>query len=469
MPDVAVQDPLDPELFKLIMAGSGGQTVNLDAVRTNAQPQAPAPQSDAYKALQALGAQLGKAAPSSIKDNYDTILKLAPEAVAPSKEHLDAEYYTAQQEGNKKILEMLSQPLPPATHLQRDDVAPLSLPNAPVAQPNQINPVASLAAGIAGLFHPQAAGEFGAAALEGALRKTQQENQQKQAEFQNNIERLTAIHRDAIERADAKLRVDALNKQSDDTRSHEQMQRDMAKAKAAGEDITLGKEATATEAFAKQQDTAAQAKAKIGVLESQAQSEADLYDKGQERAMTGVVKVAGIDAAAEKETQTEKARKELAAQNKAADLSRQTQRDKDAMARTQANIASRQAIAKGSQALQARRIEVMRQNGMTGRSGKASMEHLDYQQRAAWSKAEQARQRLGQVEKSADSPSPMDSRSPDERQSAIIQAQQAYDAALSNFTQIGDAKRAHEQGSAPNMPPPGAHVRKYNPVTGKVE
>jgi len=63
------------------------------------------------------------------------------------------------------------------------NVTPLTLPGVPQRQRPQAEPVSALAAGILGLVSPQYAGDFGAAALHGAIQENERQNQAKQDQF----------------------------------------------------------------------------------------------------------------------------------------------------------------------------------------------------------------------------------------------------------------------------------------------
>lgn len=101
------------------------------------------------------------------------------------------------------------QAVPELQHAQ--NVNPLQLPEVPQYVQPTANPVASLGAGIAGLFAPRAAGAFGAAALQGAITANDKLNAAKKQQYQLEFQQSLVKHEDDVRAADAQARIDAQN------------------------------------------------------------------------------------------------------------------------------------------------------------------------------------------------------------------------------------------------------------------
>lgn len=101
------------------------------------------------------------------------------------------------------------QAAPELQHAQ--NVSPLQLPEVPQNVQPTANPIASLGAGIAGLFAPRSAGAFGAAALQGAITATDKLNAAKRQQYQFDLQQSLLKHEDDVRRADAQARIEAQN------------------------------------------------------------------------------------------------------------------------------------------------------------------------------------------------------------------------------------------------------------------
>jgi len=452
---------IDGDLLRLVAMGSGGgQTLNLDAIRQNAV--APPPMDDTSAALAKLN-EIIKSTQTTRPDTSEAQKKYADDLLAsmqgPSKEEQLARLAQARADA---LLNQTKVALAPPTRYGQPDIPGLTLPQAPQSQQAQVNPIAQAAAAIAGLFHPQAAGEFGAAALGGALKATQERNRLQQQQYQNEFERTVQQHRAAVEQADAKLRVNIANTDLQNRFTEEQNHQKMADAKTASEAAELGAVAkvnTDLEAKAKPaREAAARADAEGQALTRQEQQfEAD-RKLGMEASSTLAkleeLKQAAKDkakAASELEASREQARKDL---------------QKDAIAsRERISAANRQAAnsrAAESAAIRREGNRIRRELGAGGAAGK--MVHPSPATKAAeremmingtlYSKAEADYQK---------SPSP-------ESKAAAESALKAWRESSSRYVQAGETdKAAYRGGPASVTPPPGARIKTFNPATGRVE
>jgi hypothetical protein len=106
--------------------------------------------------------------------------------------------------------------VPSAQHepLSPYDVPPLTLPNQPQAVHPQANPLGMLAAGIFGLVDPAAAGQFANASGQGSIEAAQRQTEQGQQAYENLFHSVMVKHQDAIQREDAKHKIEYENNQN---------------------------------------------------------------------------------------------------------------------------------------------------------------------------------------------------------------------------------------------------------------
>lgn len=147
----------------------------------------------------------------SIDDEMEKLNKAASDPAA-NPLNLQAQQMLTQAKQANSLADFMKNNPQAAPELQHAQNVPgLSLPGVPQYVQPTANPVASLGAGIAGLFAPRAAGAFGAAALQGAITATDKLNAAKRQEYQFQLQQSLVKHEDDVRRADAQARIDAQN------------------------------------------------------------------------------------------------------------------------------------------------------------------------------------------------------------------------------------------------------------------
>lgn len=203
----------------------------LGKIPPGAPPQQAAPQADAPNSLDFAHSILAMVNKKALQDgSYDSTedfnklqqaLLKASAAKSPYELQADNALLQATEE-NKLADYMKNNPLAPPEQYKAPDSVGLSLPGVPTNVQPHPNGIASLGAGIAGLFAPRAAGRFGAEALSGAIQAAQRENAARREKYQFELQQSLVKHQDAVREADAKARVEAQNTALKNTYSAEQ-------------------------------------------------------------------------------------------------------------------------------------------------------------------------------------------------------------------------------------------------------
>jgi hypothetical protein len=180
-----------------------------------AAPPAPtgAPGTDARGMLsQIIQGGLKKGAYDSSADftKYMGLLDAASKTTSP--EELQAQQMLEQSKGLRAQADFEdANPSAPPKLNSAPQYGQLNLPEVPTNVQPHPNAIASLGAGIAGLFAPRAAGGFGAAALSGAIAAAGRETQARQQKYRFDLEQSLLKHQDDARRVDAQARVDSQN------------------------------------------------------------------------------------------------------------------------------------------------------------------------------------------------------------------------------------------------------------------
>lgn len=138
--------------------------------------------------------------------------------------------------------------------LEQPNFPQLQLPDQPQTAQANVNPLAQLLAIGAGFASPQGAGQFNAAALEGALQGAKDENQRRQQVYKNEIAGRTLIYDAAMGQAKERQRITAANRDSAFQNTVADFSQKMLLAKAKGESLSADSVAESLAAFAKEHD-----------------------------------------------------------------------------------------------------------------------------------------------------------------------------------------------------------------------
>lgn len=394
---------------------------------------------------------------------------------------------------------MKNNPQAPPELQTAQNVSPLSLPEVPQYVQPSANPVASIGAGIAGLFAPRAAGAFGAAALQGAITATDKLNAAKRAEYQQQFQQSLVQHEDDVRRADAQARIDAQNSALKNAYSAEQHTDNLKEAVERSNASQLSGQAGNLKAFIAGSGPADAAKAQIQQLEEkrkqasaeQIQAYKTLADVSSSVSQTDIEDQRLQQSAAQFQ-QSQKAASDKAAQE---------------MQRYDADRTSREKISGDRAALDERlgnqtnatamyRI-TMDHNDRVARlqqedrlSGAPLKDPKTYETIAAQQTMDAAAQRLKDAQQQLNAPSinnpnfnPRKADDPamtNKRQKEVDYAQRQLDIARQQFLDAGQAARTTQENSytdpttgrvkrrasggvgLPGMPPPGSNVIEYN-------
>src|ERR1700733_11366135 len=137
----------------------------------------------------------------SSKDFEQYLQKLQEASQATSPLELQAQQLTEQAKAARGYADYSqANPVPPPQQFTAPDRVPLVLPGVPKNVQPSPNPIASLGAGIAGLFAPRAAGLFGAEALSGAITATNRLNAANAEKYKFDLEQSLLRHQDEVAR-----------------------------------------------------------------------------------------------------------------------------------------------------------------------------------------------------------------------------------------------------------------------------
>lgn len=231
MSDTALQDPQSTEV------GPGGgisfrQPKPAPASGTDQEPiLSPALQSifssltpaiGTLSAIVAQGADAGKFDSTQSLTKYMAALEEAAKK-APSVYELQAKNTLQESKAAGAMAEFeKANPLQSPQMLTAPQYAPLQLPGVPNDVQPRPNRIASLGAGIAGLFAPRAAGRFASEALSGAIAATDRENAARKQKYQLDLQQSLLKHTEAVRQSDAQAEIDAQNNKLTNAFSAEQ-------------------------------------------------------------------------------------------------------------------------------------------------------------------------------------------------------------------------------------------------------
>lgn len=143
---------------------------------------------------------------NSLADQMDAAYKRRPPAPTPAEmEYAATQGELSQAERVKALYDKIKSPQ--REELTMPNMSALRLPDVPTRQRPQAEPVSALAAGILGLVSPQYAGDFGAAALHGAIQENERQNQARQEQFAQEVQKRIALHADEMKRANIEAEI----------------------------------------------------------------------------------------------------------------------------------------------------------------------------------------------------------------------------------------------------------------------
>jgi hypothetical protein len=145
--------------------------------------------------------------------DFEKYLKLLDTAsTGKSKDEFDAEQMLEQAKGLRAQADyMAANPLAPPSLESAPNYPQLQLPGVPTDVQPHPNGVASLGAGLAGLFAPRASGRFGASALQGAIAATVKANEARQQKYKFDLQQSLLKQQEAVREEDARKAVEAQN------------------------------------------------------------------------------------------------------------------------------------------------------------------------------------------------------------------------------------------------------------------
>lgn len=150
--------------------------------------------------------------------------------------------------------------------LQQPNLPQLQLPPLPETARPQVNPLASLIALGAGFASPHQAGGFHAAALEGAIKSAQEENERRQQRDKADIARRAMIYDASMSAAKEQERIVEANRDTAFRNTVATTDRQMLLAKAKTEQFTAHGAADSLKAFADKYDPALKARDEVKAL-----------------------------------------------------------------------------------------------------------------------------------------------------------------------------------------------------------
>ena len=465
----------------------------------NAAPQAQQPNyGAAYDELQTIAKKnqsMIESLYASLQPMDDTIKDLSGKAgTGTSVDREKSDELKAQADAIKKELErMKGVKIPDAPVYSLPNYPALNLPNAPVPQQAKPNPVAQLLAAVAGFVRPSGANQFNAAALQGAITGTQQQNAQAEQQFKNNVQIVEAKHADDIQRENARIKVDQLNKEGQYEHDINAFHETMAEsAKQTDEDVAEGR-SKALGKFADENEPAEKAKQQLSLLLPQRENTLKSIDALQRQLQLTISHAATIEehsqaaqarADAAKATSDERAKHDRALEQESVDKLAEHKREANQSNQTRRDI-------EAGREKTSRAIAEMRRSAAS-RVGKAGMIHLNNDPAVTIAKKDLDRADLDvrRTERAYDSTSINDmAADPDKtnRAANLKTAQDAYAQAEQRYTDAFNTAFHYELSKKPGggrpagipstfvetspgvwMPPPGSEVMKFdkngNPV-----
>ena len=178
----------------------------------------------------------------------------------PTEARMSADAAAGQAQGADYLLQQLQGvPVPQQGQLSQPNLPTLDLPGAPQTARPQVNPLTSLIALGAGFAAPSAAGQFHAAALEGAIKGAQQENVRRQQANKDEITRRSLVYDASMTAAREQQRVVEINRDAAFQNSVLTTDRQLSLAKAKGEQFISAGAAKSLKDFADTYDPAIKA------------------------------------------------------------------------------------------------------------------------------------------------------------------------------------------------------------------
>lgn len=411
----------------------------------------------------------------------------------PSPLALQADNYLTQAKAATSLADfMKSNPIAPPELQQAQNVSPLSLPEVPQNVQPSANPVASLGAGIAGLFAPRSAGAFGAAALQGAITANDKLNAAKRQQYQFDLQQSLVKHEDDVRRADAQARIDAQNAAVKNAYSAEEHADNLKQAVERSNASQLEGQAGNLKAFIAGSGPADAAKAKLAQLEEarkqatqeQIQAYKTLADVSSSVAQTDIEDRRLMQSASQFQQSQQAAQQKTVQEMMRYDADRQSREkiagDRAALddkmnLRTDATARYRIITDHND------RVAKMKQDDVN--NGQPMKDPKTYETMAAQQTMEAAQQRLKDAQKELNAPSinnpnfKVKYENTDEeraythaRQKEVDYAQKQFEIARDEFLKAGaDARKRTGQVGLPGMPTTAPTQYRFNPATGRAE
>lgn len=229
--------------------------------------------------------------------DFEKYLKLLQTAgTAKSPQELQAEQLTAQAtyEHNTADYEK-NNPLAPPSYLKSPEYSELKLPGVPENVQPHPNGIASLGAGIAGLFARRAAGRFGAEALSGAIQAAARENDARKQKYQFELQQSLLKHQEEVRRTDAQARIDASNNAMKNAFTVDQHTEQMKGAIEGMHANMLDAEAGSLKKFVEGNKEAEQAKAQASVLDQMIEAKQKQSKEALDRSAKAAEMLARLD------------------------------------------------------------------------------------------------------------------------------------------------------------------------------
>lgn len=404
----------------------------------------------------------------SIDDAMALLNKVA--SSGPSPLTLQANNMLSQAKSANSLADFMKNNPQAAPELQAAQPTPgLSLPEVPQYVQPTANPIASLGAGIAGLFAPRAAGAFGAAALQGAITANDKLNAAKRQQYQFELQQSVLKHEDDVRRADAQARIDAQNAAVKNAYSAEQHADNLKEAVERSNASQLEGQAGNLQAFIAGSGPADAAKAKIAQLvearkqasQEQIQAYKTLADVSSSVAQTDLEDQKLRQSGAQFQQSQQAASQKAAQEMQRYDADRKSRED---IARQRANIDVQLGNQSNATALLRITTEhndnVARLKQQAIDNGQPLKDPKTYETMAAQQTMDNAAARLKLAEKELNAPSLGNpnsvgsNASNDDKQAAVHKrqlevdyAQKQYDIATQQFLEAGRAARAQQNNS----------------------
>lgn len=418
------QMPIDPGMT----VGNGSPGLD-PGMTPQFNPVSPA---DLLNKLLTTGLQHG--AYDSSKDFEAYLQKLQEASQATSPLELQAQQLTEQAKAARGYADYSqANPLPPPQQFTSPERSPLQLPGVPQnAQPSP-NPIASLGAGLAGLFAPAAAGMFGAEALSGAITATNRLNAANNEKYKFDLEQSLLKHQDDVAREDAQAKVKAQNTALTNAYTAEQHSANLEAAKARFEAAQLDGEAGNVKKFVEGNKPAELAKAQGEAI----REKIDVLTKQSENEMNRITRAAELLVHNDELLSLERDRQDKAEADRKEKAREFDSREKENEYYHRESIKAREKIAHDSDftRLQAAHIRA----NESGRAG--TMHHKNPEEESAWQDVQKtSREATHQWNRvTAPATNDPDIDNPRKRYQDATEAQQAYENAKTAYKQVNAA------------------------------